>query len=60
MHDVDEDETTIPYLGGSWTYEIQVGIAYRNTRYPSTHNASWVAYKDKNTTLSTRMVFLMI
>ena len=60
MHDVDEDIAAIPYLGGSWTYEIQVGIAYRNMRYPSNHNADYVAYKDKNTTLSSRMVFLVI
>ena len=58
-HDVDEDSMTIPHYGGWWTYGTRVGVAYREL-YNAPNVLAAVAYKDKNTTLSSRMVFLMI
>ena len=43
-HNVDEDMTTIPYLGGSWTFGTQAGIAYRDTdESPSAGSLDYVA-----------------
>lgn len=62
LHDVDEDLTAISVQGDQWkTDGTSVGITRRSLNdatATSTYNV--VAYKDKNTTLSTRMVFLMI
>lgn len=59
-HDVDEDLTSVSMSGRCWDSENVAGIAHRGmSRDPSDLSYN-VAYKDKNTTLSSRMVFLMI
>ena len=58
-HDVDEDMRTISLQGGRWS-ESMTGFARRSMVDTSTATWYTVAYKDKNTTLSARMVFLMI
>ena len=58
-HDVDEDRATIVNFGGWWGSEDGVGVTCRDVSYDQSPT-SYVAYKDKNTILSSRMVFLMI
>ena len=60
FHDVDEDIRTICTYDGSWIYENNEGIMYRYMTDTPILASGVVAYKDKNTTLSARMVFLMI
>ena len=58
-HDVDEDLKTITILGQSCSAKL-LGIMTRNLSDAPASAWAIVAYKDKNTTLSARMVFLMI
>lgn len=59
-HDVDEDMKTIASQGCRWESVELGGIHDRNLTNPEVFISDNVAYKDKNTTLSSRMVFLMI
>ena len=58
-HGVDEDMTTIARCGGMWV-DTSEGIVYRTLDFAPTRTSDYVAYKDKNTILDDRMVFLMI
>ena len=60
-HNVDEDLRTLASQGGMWGYYgSEAGITFRFVFDDPDTGTNTVAYKDKNTTLSTRMVFLMI
>lgn len=61
-HDVDEDGTTISLQGGgeSWAMGSNAGITFRTMDTSPTYYTPDVAYKDKNTILVDRVVFLMI
>lgn len=61
-HNVDEDLRTLASQGGFWGYYGSgSGITMRYVfDDPSIYASNTVACKDKNTTLSARMVFLMI
>ena len=53
-------QASMAHAGGC-NEENMVGVTYRYVRFNArTAALSGVAYKDKNTTLSSRMVFLMI
>lgn len=59
-HDVDEELRTIASQGENWSANVIAGIMMRFVFDSPTNVFDTVAYKDKNTTLSARVVFLMI
>ena len=59
-HDVDEGMLTVLAHGGAWGETGRNGFMQRNACNNRSDTVDTVAYKDKNTTLSSRMVFLMI
>jgi hypothetical protein len=59
-HDVDEDMVTITYQSGYCYDGTRAGVMRRSADYSRDSTFVDVAYKDKNTILSSRMVFLMI
>ena len=42
-HNVDEDMVTLVYHGGSWSYDIQAGVTYRDTDETPTITYDFVA-----------------
>ena len=59
-HDVDEDWVTLTVQGGAYPQGISDGMSERYLNLIPSQISNYVAYKDKNTILADRMVFLMI
>ena len=46
-HNVDEDSITIMYHGGGWSFDIQAGVAYRDTDETPTTAYDFVVFVQK-------------